>query len=377
MKDNAPFAELPDALVKEMLDGAETVGERVHRTVHELRIQREAVRESARASDLILKRADLDVVREPSVAGVDGSYQIHRLTSLDLCAAAAVAVEGTAKEERRFWKEPRHRLWMDAVKHADETTNAIRGVTVSMELELIGEAPHDLVLLDGSFTALIIWLNQAALAMESNGIPVELRDALDERLGTNERMGTAIASLFEVLRSDRVVGVPKYATSNELAKLLHVDAAVDGKTLATSFLEAGEYTKPLAVYEKAPAYHLHVYKQDDERAKELAALMKGVHVVYFRPYNWLPAVRLELTRSQVTDLHRRALVLEGIARQLFSPATFEPYPLLLADRMVKSLGAGVNAVETAVTQITVEKENEVEHTLQFLRQHRTEGGRTY
>ncbi len=34
------------------------------------------------------------------------------------------------------------------------------------------------------------------------------------------------------------------------------------------------------------------------------------------------------------------MVLEGIKQQLFSPAVTEPYPLFLADRMVKSLGAG-------------------------------------
>ena len=53
------------------------------------------------------------------------------------------------------------------------------------------------------------------------------------------------------------------------------------------------------------------------------------------------------------------------------------YPLLLADRMVKSLGAGVNAVETAVGQFVINQADNVEDTLQFLRQHRTEGGRTY
>ena len=48
---------------------------------------------SAAEKQLIKRRADLDVPREPSVCGIDGSYQLHRLTSMDLCAAAAVAVD--------------------------------------------------------------------------------------------------------------------------------------------------------------------------------------------------------------------------------------------------------------------------------------------
>jgi hypothetical protein len=103
--------------------------------------------------------------------------------------------------------------------------------------------------------------------------------------------------------------------------------------------------------------------------------MAEIKVVYFRPYGWLPAVRLELPAPQTRNLHRLALVLEGIARQLTTPAVFEPYPLFLADRMVKSLGAGVAAVETAIRQHVVDNSSDVESTLVYLRQHRTEGGR--
>lgn len=374
MSDNSTFADLPDALVRQLLESAQRVGERVHKKISGLTLQTETLRQRAREAKLILARADLDVVREPSVCGIDGSYQVHRLTALDLCAAAAVAVEGTAKEDRRHWEKPHHRMWVDAVEHADPTVNALRGVTVSMELELARMAPHDVVLLDGAFSPLVIWLNQAHGALVDKDTPEVLRDELRDRLPV------AVESLFWALEGARAVAVPKYASRNELAALLGIaEHEIDGKTLATVVLEAGEYTRPLPVYEADAAYHLTVLgkEKDKEKGDRLARLMKEVRVIYYRPYGWLPAIRIEVTTAQVNDLNRRALVLEAITRQLFSPATFEPYPLLLADRMVKSLGAGVNAVETAVGQYVIDQAENVEDSLQFLRQHRTEGGRTY
>jgi len=86
------------------------------------------------------------------VVGIDGSYQVHRLTAVDLSASAAVAVEGTSKEATRHWPEPYHRMWVECLEHSKNITNTLRGMMISMELDLAVGAPHDLVLLDGSFS---------------------------------------------------------------------------------------------------------------------------------------------------------------------------------------------------------------------------------
>ena len=107
---NDSFADLPDALVRDLLAKATPVAEGVARNLNALREGRPAMRSNARNRGLIRRKADLDVPREPSVVGIDGSYQVHRLTALDLSAAAAVAVEGTSKEAVRHWPEPYHRI---------------------------------------------------------------------------------------------------------------------------------------------------------------------------------------------------------------------------------------------------------------------------
>src|SRR5690349_13642932 len=129
-----PFSDLPDALVRDLLDAALPVAEEVRQRIQRLRGAAEGLRQEALRQNIVARKADLERPREPSVVGVDGSYQIHRLTSLDLCAAAAVAVEGTAKEATRHWPEPYHRMWTGGVAHRVETTGVLRALMVGMEL---------------------------------------------------------------------------------------------------------------------------------------------------------------------------------------------------------------------------------------------------
>ena len=81
---DAAFADLPDALVRDLLAKAVPVSERVAHSLAQLRQSQTTMRQEARNGNLICRKSDLDVSREPSVVGVDGSYQIHRLTAVDL-----------------------------------------------------------------------------------------------------------------------------------------------------------------------------------------------------------------------------------------------------------------------------------------------------
>lgn len=366
-----PFADLPDALVRDLLEGSEAVAESVRQRIQRLAAARQGYREVASASQLVCKQADLERPREPSVAAVDGSYQMHRLTSLDLCGAAAVAVEGTSKEAQRHWPEPRHRMWTRAVPHNDSTTLVVRGLMICMELDLLAEAPHDVVLLDGAFASVIIYLNQGLANIAD--VPSDLGEELRRRWSDSGEQ-----RLLALLSSSRLAAAPKFTSRNELVGegRLQPSDGIDGRTLATVILEAGEYTRPLSVYGgDAQNYHLPQEHLSGESAERLAESMRQVQVVYYRPFGWVPALRLELPGAVATSATRLATVLEGVRSQFFSPAVVEPYPLFLADRMVKSLGAGVAVVEQQVAQHVVESGVDAELTLMCLQNYRTEGGR--
>ncbi|HEY7831585.1 MAG TPA: DNA double-strand break repair nuclease NurA [Solirubrobacteraceae bacterium] len=373
------FEDLPAALLRDLLQTAAPVADRVHARIDALRTRSEELRAAARAADLIRRKADLERPREPSVAGIDGSYQIRNLTSLDLCAAAAVAVEGTSKEAKRYWPEPRHRMWTDGVPHGEAPVGVLRALMVAMELELAAESPHDLVLLDGAFASLIIYLNQglSSIGAVAPALASELRDRWEQ--------GGLFEQLISLLTSKRVVAMPKFTERNELCApgRLPQDVEVDGRTLATIVLAPGEYTAPLPthVQHKGPNvgqpqdYHLPEAFCDSEQDKRMNAALQGVRVIYFRPYPWVPALRIELPGPVANNPVQLSIGLEGIERQFFTSAVVEPYPLFLADRMVKSLGAGMKVVEQAVAQQVAGAGGDVELSILFLQHHRTEGGR--
>jgi len=363
------FADLPDALVRELLDRAIPVAADVQQRVNALRSAQSQLRGQAQSSGLIRRKADLDVAPEPSVVGIDGSYQIHRLTALDLCAAAAVAVEGTVKEARRYWPEPHHRIWVEGIPHQGQPAGILRALMVAMELELAAEAPHDLVLLDGSFASVIIYINQGVTQLAQ--VAPQLAGAIRERWES----GLLFRSLLTLLSSNCTVAVPKFTSKNELVSQasIYVPQDTDGRTLATLILEPGEYTKPLLLDKPESREDYHLPSPADN--VKLNSAMEGIHVIYFRPYGWTSALRLEVPNAISNSPTRLSIVLEGITRQFFSPAVFEPYPLFLADRMVKSLGAGVQVVEQSVAQHVAGASVDIETTLLFLQNYRTESGR--
>ena len=368
------FSDLPDALVRDLLAQATPVAERVSAHLTQLRQARNTLRQQVQSKRLIARKADLDVPREPSVVGIDGSYQVHRLTALDLCAAAAVAVEGTSKEARRHWQEPYHQMWVNSFEHSKNATNTLRGLMISMELELAAEAPHDLVLLDGSFIVLLIYLNQGLNSFRE--APTLLREEFQRRWSEQQVLDRFLA----LLQSDRTVAVPKYNGRNELSDFLRGNnlPETDGKTLATVILEPDEYITPLPIFHfdgEDTEYHLPGAYCPRERQEQMNRSIENMRVIFYRPFGWAPAVRLELTAPIAASQAKLSMVLEGIKRQFFSPAVTEPYPLFLADRMVKSLGAGVAVIEQAVAQHAVGASSDVEATLLCLQNYRTEGGR--
>lgn len=368
------FSDLPDALVRDLLAQAVPVADRVSTHLNRLRRARGSIRQHVQSEGLIARKADLDVPREPSVVGVDGSYQVHRLTALDLCAAAAVAVEGTSKEARRHWPEPHHKMWVNSFEHSKNATNTLRGLMISMELELAAEAPHDLVLLDGSFIVLLIYLNQGLTSFRD--APALLREEFQRRWSEQRVLDRFLA----LIQSDRTVAVPKYSGRNELGNFLRANdlPETDGKTLATLILEPDEYITPLPIFHFGgddTEYHLPDEHCPRERQDQMNQSIENMRVIFYRPYGWAPAVRLELTAPIAASQARLSMVLEGIKRQIFSPAVTEPYPLFLADRMVKSLGAGVAVIEQVVAQHAVGASPDVETTLLCLQNYRTEGGR--
>lgn len=344
----SPFQDLPEALVEEMLSQYKVLGEKLSQSFEEVRSRRDEIRESLDIQKLL--KDDSVIIGShvhPTTCGVDGSYAIERLLSTDIAAMAAVAVEGlTPPSEKRHWPIPHHLSKVFTVSHHEATTLIIRAIMVTMELDMAAKAPHDVVFLDGSLTTPVIHLNQAFGRLSE--VPAELSQVLLDRIRQ------ALDDYKEVLgskRSDKIyAGVPKYTSRNELSKIIGLPRHED-RSVLSQVLNGGELVGPVGMLQEGEDWHFtNLPNGLEDRAKEIISLIRDLDVVYYRPYEHFPTLRIEVSPSVSTNQSRLSILLESFQLQCGAPGIIEPYPLYLADRMVKHLGTALPVIRRATTQ---------------------------
>lgn len=378
---NRPFSELPAALVDEVLNRTASVGQELLHVFEESLGKRKERREQLAQARMLRREADLPYVTPPTSCGVDGAYAIERLMAMDLVAAAAVAVEGlTPPSEQRYWPEPRHIVYVNTERHEDETGTIARAVMMGMELKLASQAPHDVVFIDGSLTTPLIYFNQALnKAAESRDLEItqELLQRMPEFL-------EAYHSILSSRRSDRYwLGVPKYTTRREIGDLLRWSSTHDDRALLTATLDPGEFTAPRRLQKPEQPWHLNISPVDSsqrvsvgELSREITHLLGEIMVVYYRPNSSLPALRLEMSRSITDTTPRLASVIHATRHQCGSAAILEPYPLYMADRMVKQLAHAIPSFRQLASQHLAETySGNIDDVFLGLHGYRTESGR--
>jgi len=343
----SPFEDLPEALVEEMLSHYKKLGDQLSASLDEIQSQKEKIRASLSSQNLL--RTDSAIIRShayPTTCGVDGSYAMERLLSTDIAAMAGVAVEGlTPPSEKRHWPTPHHLCNVFTVAHREATALIIRAIMVTMELELASQAPHDVVFLDGSLTTPLIHLNQALARLGE--VPDELSRVLLDRIGS------ALNNYAEILvskRTDRIfAGVPKYTSRNEVSASLGLSKHED-RSLLSYILRGGELIGPSNMIKPEEDWHLSsmpaVLK---DKANEIISAIYELSVLYYRPYDYFPALRIEVSPSVAKNQSRLSILLESFQLQCGAPGIVEPYPLYLADRMVKHLSTALPAIRKATT----------------------------
>ena len=376
------FGDLPQALVSEMLGKSGDLA--VGMVTDIARIQRE--RESLRGKLEGLIRHESDIVMTPqfpTAAGVDGSYCMDRLLATDFVAMAAVAVEGLvprAKDEP-VWPRPHHFVNVERVAHDDTTQIFAAAIMQSMETQLAFLAPHDVVMLDGSFTSITITYNRA---FGKDG-PKRLkewirygdrskRDESAEKFGPLETTLGNYRDMLEGKRTDRVVAaVPKYSKRNEICKSIGA-ADLDDKGMLSLVLSPGEYTEPVQIEKEGGGMWLtaklpHAVKGT---VGSIEHALSEVHVTYYKPRKDFPAVRLEVGKAVAKNRARLASLLEAVKTQSGVPGMMEPYPTFLADKMVKHLPKALPAMKNnAVLKTAAEWGGDISDVILATREYRT------
>jgi hypothetical protein len=348
-QQKSTFGDLPQALVDEMLSESQEIGKTIFKVFNDVQGKKSKLRDELQSSGLLKHDSSFNVQSPPTVCGVDGAYAKEELLSIDLLAAAAVAVEGlTPPSETRFWEAPHHRVYIKEEEHSPETSTILRGVMIGMEQILANKAPHDTVFLDGSMTTPLIFMNQAlnnANKVENRHLQVtkQLQEVLPEAL-------KAYAGVVGNNRTDKLwLALPKYTSNREIGLKLGWSRSYDDRALLTLLLEPGELTAPIDFQQPESPWHLSSPGSEGEIEKVKEAL-SGLKVIYYKPHDWTPALRVELNSSTASNDYQVGMVTQALKYQCSTPGVMEPYPLFLADRMVKSLGSGLPAFRQVVTR---------------------------
>lgn len=377
--EETPFEDLPEALVDELISQSEQAGDFLYRSFDDLQKKRHLMHKSLNETGLLKKDTDIGYSPIPTTCGVDGSYAIERLLSTDLVAAAAVAVEGlTPPSETRHWEQPHHKAFIQPLNHDPDTGTVARAIMMTMELELAYKSPHEVVFLDGSLTTPLIYLNQALNKLDQNP-GFELREQL---LNSLEGALFAYKVILTAMQTDRIwCGVPKYTVRRELGNQLNWSSNCDDKALLTFILSAGELIKPMPLQKPDEPWHLKLASVSDSEAlvslgNEVTAALGHLFVIYYRPTTWTPVLRIEVSPSVAENQHRLAMLLQAIKHQCSTPSIFEPFPLYMADRMVKHLSRAIPAFRQVATQHMAYKyEGDIGEIFFAMHGYRTEAGR--
>ncbi len=376
VSEQDPFVELPGALVEEMLSKSDEAGNILFRSFQGLENARDNMRQQLLKEKRLFRDADLGCTDIPTTCGIDGSYAIERLVGSDLVACAAVAVEGlTPPSEKILWSSPQHRLIVQSEQHSPNTSTLLKAAMMLMEIELAASAQHGIVFLDGSFTTPLISINQGVSYIQKD-MESPLGDYIYENFVKFHK------SYQDVLRSARTdkmwVSMPKYTSKRELGKALNWPSQFDDRAILTSILQSGEVIRPMPI--ELPVVERLNLPYNDRSFKSLTndtmSALKDVHVMYYKPHKWIPAFRIEISPSIANNDIRLASLLQGIKHQCRTASILEPYPLYLADRMVKHLGKAIPAFRQVITQKMAELHQDDPGDI-FLNMHayRSEDGR--
>ena len=355
MNEFGNFGELPQSLVLDVFKQTDRIKPQLLQSFEEWRMEREEWRDQLVRKKLLKHELQLPSAPNPTTCGVDGAYATESLMVTDVVVAGAVAVEGfTPPSEKSFWPDPKHFVHIETEPHntKTETDSILRTVMMGMELMLAQQAPHDLVLLDGSFTTPIISFNQGFSNAKKNPHLKTVREYLVKKIKC------FLDAYHEVLTSSRAdrqwVAVPKYTSSREISEKLKRCSSYDDRGLLSYILDAGEYTNPIRLKQPTQPWHLGISVIDPftttaernkikEQVEQITQSLSNLCVLYYRPRAYMPALRLEIKPSIANNEHRLSIVLQGIKDQYGKAAIMEPYPLYMADRMIKHLPQAIPA----------------------------------
>lgn len=378
---NFPFLDIPASLVEEMLSKTTQISNDLVSSFDIIKKKRHYFRSQLDRSEILGKDTEIKSHKILTSCGIDGAFAIERLLGTDLIAIATVGVEGLMSTyQKGEWDSPNHNVFINPERHDPENMIAARGLMIEMELNLAASAPYELIFLDGSLTTGLIHMYKAIDFIEKR------KSVTANQIRDNYK--NFLLSYNKILESNdnkrQWVGIPKYTSRNDIGDLFEWPTDYDDRAILTLILNEGEYTipKPFALQEnwhkKLPSIDNGKYNDElEDLMVKVIDKIKGLHVIYYKPYKWSPAIRIEISSSVANDSNKLYALLQSIKNQCSIPSIMEPYPLYLADRMVKHIAPAIPAYKQVLTRSMTEFEKSDENIsdiIFIMHSYRTESG---
>jgi len=120
----------------------------------------------------------------------------------------------------------------------------------------------------------------------------------------------------------------------------------------------------------------HYKKEFSKKLKEIINTISNLHVCYYKPHPYTPALRIEVPQSISSNKYLLSTLLHAINFQCGTPGILEPYPLFMSDRMVKNLSRAIPAFrQTATRQMAEQYKDDLSEIFFNMTSYRTENGR--
>jgi len=103
--------------------------------------------------------------------------------------------------------------------------------------------------------------------------------------------------------------------------------------------------------------------------------IKNLCVIYYKPYSWCPALRIEMPSAIAREEDKLNTLLSNVKNQCQTPSIMEPFPLYMADRIVKHMAPAIPAYKQIIMKQMTQLADQNEKDIFFMmHSYRTEGG---
>ncbi|MCE5251457.1 DNA double-strand break repair nuclease NurA [bacterium] len=343
------FAGLPVSLVSELLAKNGRIADDLYETLNEIRDNRDKLRGQLQDGGIIQSDSSGGEKEILTSCCVDGCFSTRNLVLSELVYCAACAVEGLVPPSgEKHWDNPLHTVLYHSERGNTNTRGVLEALMMEMRLDIAAQAPHGIVFVNGSFmspfTTMLTTIKDALVSKES--------PTSQEFLNRIKPALASFKTIFDSQEPKKIwAGIPPEAPGKEFAASLQWPDRYDDHILFSLLLKPGEFTTPVKVDTSELSKVTELPIKDEKFSAVIDSIvtaMGELHVLYYRPFGWTPALRFEITKSTAADASRLALLLNGIGFQCGVSGIRTPYPVFRAGDMVKNMEKALPSLRKSV-----------------------------